>query len=190
MKTTVILFALLISTAGSIHAQGDLNNFNIQISPWMLGQVKVKAEFARSGRISFGSYVKYSWRSETLYEWKRMYNDYGEYKGIRFEPFTRFYLLPKDHYPLNGFYLQVSLMYGRYYQDSYQKYIGRFWDGPYSSAGAGLKTGFQKVFGVISVDMGLGCKFFTYIETLDLPDEWWLGPGCPVSADLLIGIRF
>ena len=156
----------------------------------MLGQVKVKTEFARSGKLSYGLYVRYSWRSEVLYDWKRMYKDYGDYKGIRIEPFGRIYLLPRERNPLNGFYLQTSILFGKYFKSSYQKYIGSFWDGPEFSAGAGVKFGFQKVIGAITLDMGLGCKFLTDFKTLDLPDEWWLGPGCPVSADLLLGIRF
>ena len=189
MNGLLIIAVFLILFTGTIHSQHKVNNWNTQVSPWVLGQVKVKAEFARSGTISFGTYVRYSWRSETLDGWWRIYKDYGGYKGLRIEPFARIYLLPRERNPLNGYYLQASTMYGRYSERKIDS-RGIFWEGPKTSAGAGFKTGFQKVIGIISIDMGLGCKFLSDVKTLDLPDSWWLGPGCPVSADLLIGIRF
>jgi hypothetical protein len=197
MRGPVVLLAFLISFTAGIHAQEKSNHLNIQVAPWALGQVKVKAEYTRSSTLSFGSYFRYSWRSETLYLrsetmyfGRRSYRYDGEYKGIRFEPYFRIYLLPRIRNPLNGFYLQTSIMYGSYYRYLWDKYAGRYWDGPYPSAGAGLKTGFQKVHGRISMDVGLGCKFFAEISSPNMRDSWWEGPGFPISADLLVGIRF
>ncbi|MFC2116546.1 hypothetical protein ACFLTU_08715 [Bacteroidota bacterium] len=160
-------------------------NYNISISPWVFGQVKVKYEFTSTNKGSYGSYLRISWESLILQENEILREFTANFRGIRFEPFMRIYFLPMVR-PLHGFYFQLHGLFG-IYQDLYVY----SWDedsstNPFLSAGFGFKVGFQSR-GVISNDIGFGLKLhWGKMEDVD----WFDGPGFPVMADFLIGYKF
>ena len=148
MKRICLVNIFILLFISQLSGQDKELNGSFQVSPMLLGQIKVKSEFTKTNKRSYGVYLKLTWECKLL--WKSDFiSDYyeGDFSGIRCEPFIRFYLLPRDRDPLNGFYFQVNGLAGRYTpRCGFMVKTPEECEPAFLSGGGGIKAGFQKRF--------------------------------------------
>jgi len=179
MKIYLIALFVLIFTSTQAQQKQNL----IKLSIGVINKVRLGYEYPLNEKFSVGGVVDYY---------------YGEFPGIKLEPFARYYFGRECP---TGLYSQARFLYG-HFKSELKNPINSYSNGQiFNSIGGGLDLGYQWLSGKnknIIVDISLGAQFMpskisstSQRSGAEIDAGFFiLGPGAIFNPHLSIGFAF